>query len=753
VLGYKDLVSHYHLPFANKIQAEIPFRRRGYLRPRLHFKSTIIAKSYPLWRICGGGWEPGSPDPRNLRILIAAESDDVACKNIKDPTWHVQNNQLLRALFPEIIPPDFDKVAWRLDRIELNRPNSFDESSITAVGIGAKHTGFHYDILVFDDPIGDKAAASEALMDAAKEWWAWAAGLANNPATFEELYAGTRWKHGKADLPGYIMEEMTHNDEQGARASGYKWDVQGCYDENGNALFTPRFTNEILADIRRREGEYKFSCFARGTKVLMSDLIEKPIESLEVGDEIVGFEPSDGDENLHGKLVKAVVKFVNQRQAEVFKFTMKSGREVICTPDHKFYSGCPHHSASFRPINVKGDGLISVYTSRDLTPYEQRMLDWLGGIFDGEGTTAGSYPGISQSPSRNPEVTEAIRRTLEALRIEYTFNQQSDGYNLHGGRSLSIFLVNNALMAKRQRFADLFWKKSRRIGCPKAPYDEVIDVSEVGTVPVWNITSSSGNYVANGFAVANCNFLNDPCAPEGSRFTEQMIKTFHIEIDSRDNKRDLIVPNDGSSPVKLKALARISFNDPSSGGSSAECEHAICCLGMASDGRKFAFKVWSENAGFRAAAEQWFRMNDQFMCWPNYFEAIGAHKELATVIGLRELEKECSICRKKHRRLNPVPITPPGGSINKEDRILTFCQQDFEEGKIYIHENDMKTKRQILEFPHGALVDRLDALAYACHLSRRPHTVEELETITAVAEQAGRAQQRTSQSYDVGGYI
>jgi len=509
VLGYKDLVSHYHLPFANKIQAEMPYRRRGYLRPRLHFKSTLIAKSYPLWRICGGGWEPGSPDPRNLRILIAAESDDVACKNIKDPTWHVQNNQLLRALFPEIIPPDFDKVAWRLDRIELNRPNSFDESSITAVGIGAKHTGFHYDILIFDDPIGDKAAASEAVMDAAKEWWAWAAGLANNPATFEELYAGTRWKHGKADLPGYIMEEMTHNDEQGARASGYKWDVQGCYDENGNALFSPRFSNEILADIRRREGEYKFSC----------------------------------------------------------------------------------------------------------------------------------------------------------------------------------------------------------------------------------------------------NFLNDPCAPEGSRFTEAMIKTFHIEVDPNDSKRDLIVPNDGSKPVKLKMLARISFNDPSSGGAGAECEHAICCLGMAADGRKFAFKVWSANAGFRAAAEEWFKLNDQFMTWPNYFEAIGAHKELATVIALRELEKECALCRKKHRRLNPVPITPPGGSINKEDRILTFCQQDFEEGKLYIHENDMKTKRQILEFPHGDMVDRFDALAYACHLSRRPHTAEELETITGAAEQAGRAQQRTSQAYDVGGYI
>jgi hypothetical protein len=510
VLGYKDLVSHYHLPFCNKIQADMAYRRRGYLRPRLHFKSTIIAKSYPLWRICGGGSREGQPDPRNLRILIASESDAVASKNIKDPAWNIENNHLLRALFPEIIPADLRKVIWRDDQIELNRPNSFDESTLTAVGIGAKHTGFHYDVLIFDDPIGDKAAVSQAVMEAAKEWWAWAAGYANDPATVEELYVGTRWKHGKADLPGYIMEEMTHNDQQGARASGYKWDVEGCYDENGNARFWPRFSNEILADIHRRERTYKFSC----------------------------------------------------------------------------------------------------------------------------------------------------------------------------------------------------------------------------------------------------NFLNQPSAPEGSKFTSAMIKTFHIEVDPRDNRKDLLVPSDKTSPVKLKTLARISFSDPASGGGKwSESEHAICCLGMASDGRKFVFKVWSGNVGFRQSSEQWFRMNDQFMCWPNYFEAIGSHKELATIIAMREAEKECSMCKKKHRRLNPVPITPPGGSINKDDRILTFCQQDFEEGRIYLFENDIETRNQILEFPNGTLNDRFDALAYACHLARRPHTAEELEEETVRVEKSHTAVQRTNQAYDVGGYI
>jgi hypothetical protein len=156
-------------------------------------------------------------------------------------------------------------------------------------------------------------------------------------------------------------------------------------------------------------------------------------------------------------------------------------------------------------------------------------------------------------------------------------------------------------------------------------------------------------------------------------------------------------------------------------------------------------------------------MNDQFMTWPNYFEAVGAHKELAGVIELRQQEMklgECSVCAAKgrtgikHRKLNPVPITPPGGRVNKEDRILTFAQADFEEGKVYLHESDFATRRQILEFPHGEMIDRFDALAYTLNLARRPHTVEELESQERDKRRTEMGKQtRTSQTYDVGGYI
>jgi len=516
VLGYKELVPHYHLLFANKIQSTMTVRRRGFLRPRGHFKSTLAAKSYPLWRFCGGGKQPGDPDdPRNLRFLIAGESDTVACKNIKDPSWHLQNNQLLRWLFPEVVPQDFNKVSWRDDAIEIARSQSFDEASITAIGVGARGTGFHYDEIIYDDIIGDKAAKSIAVMNDAIEWFSYAAGYANDPGTVREMMIGTRWKHGKADLYGYIIEELVHNEEQGERASGYVWDVEGCRDEEGQVRFWPRFTEEILADLLRREKTYKFSC----------------------------------------------------------------------------------------------------------------------------------------------------------------------------------------------------------------QYD------------------------------------NNPTAPPGTQFTEEMLKTFKIAVDQLDGRRDLLIPSDSTPPIKLKHLARLSFYDPSSGGKHAGSENAIVCIGTASDSRKFAFKIWSANCGFREAVEQWFRLNDQFNLWPNYFEGVGPHKEVAGVVALRQAEDVCRVCEKsgkkvRHHRLGPVCVTPPGGAGSKDDRILTFVQADIEDGLVYLHENDSQTRAQILAFPHGELKDRFDALAYAVHYSKRPPTIEEVEAEEHTRQQKDLAKvQRTAQTYDVGGYI
>ena len=276
VMGYKDLVLNFHLALCDVLQNPVK-NKSGYLEPRGHFKSTCI-KAYMLWRLCGGGSEwldqilslgdeldsKGQPsellafyrayperDPRNLRFLLIGESDTVAQKDLRDPKWHLQNNDLLRWLFPEIIPANVNDTKWTDSEITIPRTKSFDESTITCDGVGAKRTGFHWDCLIYEDIFGEKASKSEALAFEVQNWFQAAQGMLNHPEDSEEIMIGTRWKDGEADIYGWIMANMPNR---------FHWVCRSVYNDDGTIGFHQRFTPEILAAILERTGPYLFSC-------------------------------------------------------------------------------------------------------------------------------------------------------------------------------------------------------------------------------------------------------------------------------------------------------------------------------------------------------------------------------------------------------------------------------------------------------------------------------------------------------------
>lgn len=503
VLGYKELSPSVHLEFCDHIQNSISERKRGYLIPRGHFKSTIVSKSYPLWRLIGGGNTDPNFDPRNHRILIVGESDKVAEKNLKDIKFNLEHNQILQWLFPEIIPPDVNHTKWTESEILLPRSKSFDEVTITAIGVGGKTTGFHYSIIIYDDMIGEKAAKSEPEMQAAITWYAFAPGLLDDPGTGEELMAGTRWKAGKADLYGYIMAEMPNY---------FKWYIRAAHDSNfENILFPERFSKETFQEILEREKIYKYSC----------------------------------------------------------------------------------------------------------------------------------------------------------------------------------------------------------------------------------------------------QYLNNPTSPEGADFKE--FKYYNIGVGPTGLK-NLIIPKDGTPPVLLSKVLRMSFYDPSSGGKSATAENAIIVGGMDALKRIFVLAAWSKNCGFGTAVEKWHQLNDSFVCYANHFEAVGAHKEVAEIVAQRKWHVVCPYCQsdKPHRRLVPNPVQPPGsaGLKMKEERIRSYMQSTVEEHRLYLGPGMAELVRQLNSFPHGDLVDQVDSLAYLVHYLRPPMSDDEIETQRADEQIRKDAKvQRTNTEVVYGGYI
>jgi hypothetical protein len=267
VMGFADLVPHYHLQKCLEIQNTIGMKKRGFLWPRKTFKSTIL-KCYVLWRLCGGGYEgftdawysDPTKDPRNKRWLLVGESEGRVVDAVKDIKHHILNNQMLQWLFPEIIPPDINKCKWRDDEIELNRSRHFDEGSIRAVGIDKKMTGYHGDGFFFDDVIGYTASQSVTTMDNAWSWIAACPGFINNQNDYEYVFAGTRWKFGNADIYGKYMAEQPFNDTIPGNPEGIKWYVYSALNEDGEPSFPERLSLIQLDQLRREMGDYLFSC-------------------------------------------------------------------------------------------------------------------------------------------------------------------------------------------------------------------------------------------------------------------------------------------------------------------------------------------------------------------------------------------------------------------------------------------------------------------------------------------------------------
>ena len=239
LLGYKDMSDDFHLPLCRD-EIEGPWTKKGFLLPRGHFKSTIITKARTLWLL--------AKDPER-RFLFVGESDKVAKKNLNDIKWHIENNRILKWLYPELVPPDFNATKWSDTEILLPRQGTYDEPTIMSVGVGAKVTGFHFTDIDYDDIFGELAAGSKAEAERVIEWVQYAPGLLVDPETSCEVWVGTRWKHGNGDVYGWVMENMPY----------VEWYRRAAIEE-GKPIFPQRFSLPRLREIEAREGTYKFAC-------------------------------------------------------------------------------------------------------------------------------------------------------------------------------------------------------------------------------------------------------------------------------------------------------------------------------------------------------------------------------------------------------------------------------------------------------------------------------------------------------------
>lgn len=235
--------------------------------------------------------------------------------------------------------------------------------------------------------------------------------------------------------------------------------------------------------------------------IWMADLSFKALGDIRVGDEVMGWVREPDAEGANRRtLCSSRVLSVASRISPLVELTMESGRTVRCTPDHKWLSGKSYKGGDYFREPRVGRALAHVIDpTAPLDVKFERVAGWLAGIYDGEA----SGRRISQSETHNPDVHAEIQRVLDLLEIPYSKfyspSNRDHGFSLLGGKQGYVDFVNRV---RPIRWASLAARIGRSHFLHSDPIVEMSDVANAAEVI--SMETSTGNYVAWGYASKNC---------------------------------------------------------------------------------------------------------------------------------------------------------------------------------------------------------------------------------------------------------
>jgi predicted phage terminase large subunit-like protein len=205
--------------------------------PIEHAKTTWLSIVLPLWFL--------AVDQEAMGALIGNRQED-AQKPLGVIRWHIENNQLLRADFPEL-RPDFS-AGWSDARIFVERRSRSKDPSIQTSGITGTIQGARLEFVLGDDVQDRQRALSPVKNQADQENWQ---EIIENRVVDGGICSSYGTLQTAADLTGTL-----------SRAPGYKhlhlsaYDTEGRYGERGATIW---MTEERLQAARARQGERRFA--------------------------------------------------------------------------------------------------------------------------------------------------------------------------------------------------------------------------------------------------------------------------------------------------------------------------------------------------------------------------------------------------------------------------------------------------------------------------------------------------------------
>jgi hypothetical protein len=284
VLQRNRLIDRLHLPIALSLESE---HRQFLLEfPRDHFKSTLVGEGLLTWwalpfneadeaamRVFGYddawiSWMKRAHNP-HIRILTVSEILDNAQRMGIRIDQHYQNNNIFRAIFPEIIPTGTEKwnIDSKLQRVVGTRPHG--EGTFDYIGVGGALQSRHYDKIIEDDLVGKDAWKSDTIMADTINYHVLLEGAFDGPQRVNYV-VGNRWR--PEDLNGWIRKNETGFTIETHGALG------GCCERHpsGKSIFPEEFPIEELERIRKKQGPYIFASQYLNLPIAPEECIFKP---------------------------------------------------------------------------------------------------------------------------------------------------------------------------------------------------------------------------------------------------------------------------------------------------------------------------------------------------------------------------------------------------------------------------------------------------------------------------------------------
>lgn len=264
------------------------YRRRLFLVPREHRKSTVNTVLYAMWRIYR------NPD---IRILIGTNVKDLAMEFVTEIRSYFEDEDLQRKVWnarPHIegrlIPvinrrdeyykrrktaaqeyddddddADYRKVIWSNWKLRVVRSLKAKEPTLTALSAGMRTTGKHYDLVILDD-IVDRENSNTP--EKARKILQWANGLESVVTKkaipyeicpgFTEILGnevvinGTRWYHHDyySKFVGNTDEEMAERLAQQRYSAMVRSVYKNGRDDGDGYLCPEIYDEEVDRDMR-----------------------------------------------------------------------------------------------------------------------------------------------------------------------------------------------------------------------------------------------------------------------------------------------------------------------------------------------------------------------------------------------------------------------------------------------------------------------------------------------------------------------